>query len=62
MCCEYKKLLALGRMNVLWMGLFTVIIFAVFEKVWSKGGHWIPRITGIGFMTIGILSLTEVIS
>jgi hypothetical protein len=42
------------------MGLFAAIIFA--EKVWSKGGLWIARITGAGFIIIGILSWTGIVS
>ena len=42
------------------MGLFAAIIFA--EKIWSKGGLWIARITGACFITIGILSWAGIIS
>ena len=47
-------------MDILWMGLFAAIIFA--EKIWVKGGLWIARITGICFISIGILSLAGMIS
>jgi hypothetical protein len=47
-------------MNIFWMGLFAAIIFA--EKIWTRGGLWIGRITGIGFITLGILSSTVAIS
>jgi hypothetical protein len=53
-------MVTLGWMNVLWMGLFAAIIFA--EKIWSKGGLWIAKITGIGFITIGILCSIGIIS
>jgi predicted metal-binding membrane protein len=61
-CCwpYFLLMVALGWMNVLWMGLFAAIIFA--EKIWSKGGLWIARTTGIGFITIGILSSIGIIS
>lgn len=54
-CCwpYFLLMLAFGWMNVLWMGLFAAIIFV--EKIWSKGGLCIAKITGIGFITIGIL-------
>jgi hypothetical protein len=53
-------MVALGWMNILWMGLFAAIIFA--EKIWFKGGLWIARITGVGFIAIGILSWAGMIS
>jgi predicted metal-binding membrane protein len=61
-CCwpYFFLMVALGWMNVLWMGLFAAIIFA--EKIWSKGGLWIAKITGIGFITIGILCSIGIIS
>jgi predicted metal-binding membrane protein len=61
-CCwpYFLLMVALGWMNVLWMGLFAAIIFA--EKIWSKGGLWIAKITGIGFITIGILCSIGIIS
>jgi hypothetical protein len=52
-------MVALGWMNIFWMGLFAAIIFA--EKIWAKGGLGIARIAGICFMTTGILSLTGMI-
>lgn len=60
-CCwpYFLLMVALGWMNIFWMGLFAAIIFA--EKMWTKGGLWIARIAGICFMTIGILSLTGMI-
>ena len=61
-CCwpYFLIMVALGWMNFFWMGLFAAIIFA--EKIWTKGGLWIGRITGIGFITLGILSSTGAIS
>jgi predicted metal-binding membrane protein len=61
-CCwpYFLLMVALEWMNVLWMGLFAAIIFA--EKVWTKWGLWIARITGIGFIALGILSATALIS
>jgi predicted metal-binding membrane protein len=61
-CCwpYFLLMVALGWMNVLWMGLFAAIIFV--EKVWPKGSRWIVRITGIAFIVIGILSVTGTIS
>jgi predicted metal-binding membrane protein len=61
-CCwpYFLLMIALGWMNVLWMGLFAAIIFA--EKVWSRGGLWVARIAGVGFIVLGIMSSTGVIS
>src|SRR5918995_1885593 len=61
-CCwpYFLLMVALGWMNVLWMGLFAAIIFA--EKVWTRGGLWIARITGIGFIALGVLSATALVS
>ena len=61
-CCwpYFLLMVALGWMNVLWMGLFAAIIFA--EKVWTRGGLWIARITGIGFIALGILSVAALIT
>jgi len=61
-CCwpYFLLMVALGWMNFSWMGLFASIIFA--EKIWTRGGLWISRIAGIGFITLGILSLTGTIS
>ncbi|WP_226987140.1 DUF2182 domain-containing protein [Candidatus Nitrososphaera evergladensis] len=54
-CCwpYFLLMVALGWMNLLWMALFSGIIFG--EKVWSKKGIWIARAAGIGFVIIGIL-------
>lgn len=60
-CCwpYFLIMIALGWMNILWMGLFAAIIFA--EKIWSKG-IWISRGVGITFIIIGLLVLTGIIS
>ena len=52
-CCwpYFLLMMALGWMNLLWMGLFAGIIFG--EKVWSRG-IWIARIAGIGLVIVGI--------
>jgi predicted metal-binding membrane protein len=61
-CCwpYFLLMVALGWMNIFWMGLFAAIIFA--EKISVKGGLWIARTTGICFISIGILSLAGMIS
>jgi predicted metal-binding membrane protein len=46
-------MVALGWMNITWMGLFAVIIFA--EKIWSRG-IWVARSVGIVLVALGILS------
>ena len=60
-CCwpYFLLMVALGWMNILWMGLFAGIIFA--EKIWSKG-IYIARITGIIFIVIGLISALGIIS
>ena len=60
-CCwpYFLLMIALGWMNILWMGIFAAIIFA--EKVWSKG-IWIARVAGIAFISIGLFSITGIIS
>jgi len=47
-------MVALGWMNLLWMGLFAGIIFG--EKIWSRG-IWVARAVGIGLVIIGILAI-----
>jgi Predicted metal-binding integral membrane protein (DUF2182) len=56
-CCwpYFLLMVALGWMNLLWMALFAAIIFG--EKVWVKGGKWIVRSTGVGFVILGSLAL-----
>jgi predicted metal-binding membrane protein len=53
-CCwaYFLLMVALGWMNLLWMGLFAGIIFG--EKMWSRG-IWIARTAGIGLIVAGIL-------
>src|SRR5918994_1508375 len=53
-CCwaYFLLMIALGWMNLLWMGLFAGIIFG--EKMWSRG-IWIARAAGIGLTVVGIL-------
>lgn len=60
-CCwpYFLIMIALGWMNLLWMGLFAAIIFM--EKIWSKG-IWMARGVGIMFILIGLLTITGVIS
>ncbi|MEM3117837.1 MAG: DUF2182 domain-containing protein [Nitrososphaerales archaeon] len=55
-CCwpYFLLMLALGWMDVLWMGLFAGIIFG--EKIWSRG-IWVARSAGIGFLTLGLLTI-----
>lgn len=59
-CCwpYFLLMIALGWMNILWMGLFAAIIFA--EKVWQRG-IWVARGTGIVFIIVGFLSIIGVI-
>jgi predicted metal-binding membrane protein len=62
-CCwpYFLLMVALGWMNLLWMALFEAIIFG--EKVWIKGGKWVARSTGVGFVILGalvLLGMTEV--
>jgi len=52
-------MIALGWMNIFWMGLFAGIIFA--EKIWSKG-IYVSKATGIIFMIIGILAMIGTVS
>jgi predicted metal-binding membrane protein len=63
-CCwpYFLLMVALGWMNLLWMGLFAGIIFA--EKIWSRGrgGLWVARIAGIGFVVIGLLTIFGLIT
>jgi predicted metal-binding membrane protein len=53
-CCwpYFLLMVALGWMNVLWMALFATIIFG--EKVWIRGGRWVARGAGIGFLILGV--------
>lgn len=60
-CCwpYFLLMVALGWMNIAWMGLFAGIIFG--EKIWSKG-IWISRFTGITFIIVGILTVLGIIT
>jgi predicted metal-binding membrane protein len=60
-CCwpYFLLMVALGWMNVLWMGVFAAIIFG--EKVWIRGGRWVARVAGIGFLILGVSSILGVI-
>ncbi len=53
-CCwaYFLLMVALGWMNLLWMGLFAGIIFG--EKMWSRG-IWVARAAGIALAVIGVL-------
>jgi len=53
-CCwaYFLLMVALGWMNLLWMGLFAGIIFG--EKIWSKG-IWVARAAGLGLAIVGLL-------
>lgn len=61
-CCwpYFLLMVALGWMNLLWMGLFAAIIFG--EKIWSRHGIWIARITGAGFVIIGLFTMVGIIN
>ncbi len=56
-CCwpYFLLMVALGWMDVIWMGVFATIIFT--EKIWVKGGIWIARLTGVAFLILGILTI-----
>jgi predicted metal-binding membrane protein len=53
-CCwaYFLLMVALGWMNLLWMGLFAGLIFG--EKMWSRG-IWVARAAGVGLAAAGIL-------
>jgi len=53
-------MVALGWMNLLWMGLFAAIIFG--EKIWSRYGIWVARITGTGFVITGLFTMVGIIT
>lgn len=57
-CCwpYFLLMVALGWMNLLWMGLFAGIIFG--EKIWSSKGIWVARAAGLGLCVVGILVLS----
>ena len=60
-CCwpYFLLMVALGWMSLLWMALFAAIIFG--EKVWTKGGKWVARSVGVGFVILGALALLGMI-
>lgn len=60
-CCwpYFLLMVALGWMNIAWMGLFAGIIFG--EKMWSKG-IWISRFTGIAFTIVGVLTIVGIMT
>jgi predicted metal-binding membrane protein len=60
-CCwaYFLLMVALGWMNLLWMGLFAGIIFG--EKMWSRG-IWVARAAGIGLSVVGILVAAGILS
>jgi predicted metal-binding membrane protein len=60
-CCwpYFLLMIALGWMNIFWMGLFAGIIFA--EKIWTKG-IYVSKATGIVFVIIGILTMIGTVS
>ncbi|MRN62216.1 MAG: hypothetical protein FIO03_09300 [Nitrosopumilales archaeon] len=61
-CCwpYFLLMVALGWMNLLWMGLFAAIIFG--EKIWSRYGIWVARITGTGFVIAGLFTMVGIIT
>src|SRR5918994_452259 len=60
-CCwpYFLLMISLGWMNLLWMALFAAIIFG--EKIWLRGGIWVARSAGIGFIIIGVLAISGLI-
>ncbi|MGC2573881.1 MAG: DUF2182 domain-containing protein [Candidatus Nitrosopolaris sp.] len=57
-CWPYCLLMiSLGWMNLLWIGLFAGII--LLEKIWSGGGIWVARATGIGLSVVGIMAIFQ---
>ena len=61
-CCwpYFVLMVALGWMNLLWMGLFAAIIFG--EKIWSRYGIRVARITGTAFVIIGLFTMVGIIN
>nr|MDQ6865831.1 DUF2182 domain-containing protein [Thermoproteota archaeon] len=61
-CCwpYFLLMVALGWMNLLWMGLFAAIIFG--EKIWSRYGIWVARIAGTGFVITGLFTMVALIT
>ena len=60
-CCwpYFLLMIALGWMNLFWMALFAAVIFG--EKIWLRGGIWVARSAGIGFIIIGVLAISGLI-
>jgi predicted metal-binding membrane protein len=60
-CCwpYFLLMVALGWMNLLSMALFAAIIIA--EKVWIRGGRWVARSVGAGFIILGVLVFLGII-
>ncbi|HET7149656.1 MAG TPA: DUF2182 domain-containing protein [Candidatus Nitrosopolaris sp.] len=61
-CCwpYFLLMVALGWMNLLWMGLFAAIIFG--EKIWSRYGIWVARIAGTVFVITGLFTMVGIIN
>jgi predicted metal-binding membrane protein len=59
-CCwpYFLLMVALGWMNIAWMGLFAGIIFG--EKMWSRG-IWIARAAGICLLIAGIVTVFGIV-
>ena len=59
-CCwpYFLLMVALGWMNIIWMGLFAGIIFG--EKIWSRG-IWVARVAGIGLMVAGVITMLGIV-
>ena len=55
-CCwpYFLLMISLGWMNLLWMGLFSCLIFA--EKIWSRG-LLLAKIAGISLMVLGATAI-----
>jgi predicted metal-binding membrane protein len=60
-CCwpYFLIMIALGWMSLVWMGLFTLIIFG--EKMWARG-IWIARGVGICLVILGVASCLGLIT
>jgi predicted metal-binding membrane protein len=60
-CCwsYFLLMVALGWMNLLWMGLFAGIIFG--EKMWRRG-IWVARAAGVGLAIVGVLIIAGQLS
>lgn len=58
-CCwpYFLMMVTLGWMDILWMALFSGIIFG--EKIWSSG-IWVARVAGVGLVIAGILTALDI--